>query len=241
MARIGETEIKLAVREKYSSYARNGYSGCCGSTNRDAPEEANKLGLGCGSPVERADIKRGMVVLDLGSGGGIDVFAASKKVGRRGCVIGVDATMEMVLKARKIAKESGHLNVEFRLGEIENLPVESGTIDVVISNCAINLVPDKKRAFEEIFRVLKPGGWLTISDIVALRPLPEKIRNDEQKWSACVAGAITKRELARVIESAGLRGFSVLETSKWEHGGDEVQLASMTFRAHKPKPRAASR
>lgn len=170
------------------------------------PEGAN-LGLGCGNPVALASIKEGEVVLDLGSGAGFDCFLASQKVGAKGKVIGVDMTPEMVQRARENAVKGGYKNVEFRLGEIENLPVADSSVDVVISNCVINLSPDKKRVFEEIYRVLKPGGRIMISDIVLTRDLPTFIRNSLDAYVGCVAGALKKDEYISVIKSAGFKNI----------------------------------
>ena len=181
-----------------------------------------------------ADIMPGQSVLDLGSGGGIDVFAASKKVGGAGRVVGVDATFEMVLRARETAKDEGYSNVEFRLGEIEHLPVDSGSVDVVISNCVLNLVPDKARAFSEIQRVLKPGGRLVVSDIVARDEVTPEVKGDLEKWSECLSGAMTEEEIRRRSKNAGLADFRVLEASEWQDMGAGVPLRSLTFRTDKP-------
>jgi ubiquinone/menaquinone biosynthesis C-methylase UbiE len=173
-------------------------------------------------------------VLDLGSGGGIDVFAASKLVGDAGRVVGVDATVEMVLSARETAREEGFHNVEFRLGEIEHLPVDSDSVDVVISNCVLNLVPDKGRAFAEIWRVLKRGGRLVVSDIVAKEEMPPEVKNDLEKWSECVSGAMTEEEIRRRSAAIGLSDFSVLEAGEWYEMGAGVPLRSLTFSSEKP-------
>ena len=174
------------------------------------PEGAN-LGLGCGNPVALASLKEGETVLDLGSGAGFDCFLAAKRVGTSGKVIGVDMTPEMLSQARKNAKEGNFTNVEFRLGEIEHLPVDANSVDVVISNCVINLVPNKARAFQEAFRVLKPGGRLMVSDIVLLKKLPEIILNSIEAYISCVSGAILEDEYIQAMGDAGFQGIKILE------------------------------
>lgn len=214
-------KIKEVVKKSYAKIAKQS-SGCacscnCGSYSDNekiaesigysteeigAASEAN-LGLGCGNPVAMSKIKEGDAVLDLGSGAGFDCFLASKKVGETGKVIGVDMTEEMIDKAKSIAEKRGYKNVEFRLGEIENLPIEDNSIDVAISNCVINLVPDKKRAFEEIYRVLKNGGRIYLSDIVLLEDISEEIRNNEELLAGCVGGALLKDDYLEKIKRAG--------------------------------------
>jgi ubiquinone/menaquinone biosynthesis C-methylase UbiE len=174
-----------------------------------APEGAN-LGLGCGNPVALASLKEGETVLDLGAGAGFDCFLASSKVGSMGRIIGVDMTPEMVEKAKENARKGNYVNVEFRLGEIENLPVGDNSVDAVISNCVINLSPDKKRVFAETFRVLRPGGRLMISDITLLKELPEEIRNSVAAYVGCVAGAISKKEYLEAIQAAGFEETKVV-------------------------------
>ena len=214
-----EQAIRKAVRERYArlATARGCCSKSCCATDSDPrirehadedlsslPREAEDVSAGCGNPLALMEVREGQVVLDLGSGGGIDVFLASPKAGPGGRVIGVDSTPEMVWRARETAEKEGYDNVEFRLGEIEHLPVESGSVDLVISNCVINLSPDKDRVFREICRVLKPGGRLSVSDIVTLSPLPREILEDIQSWTECVSGAITEDEYLEKIRSAGL-------------------------------------
>jgi SAM-dependent methyltransferase len=172
------------------------------------PEGAN-LGLGCGNPVALASLKPGETVLDLGSGAGFDAFLASKRVGAEGRVIGVDMTPQMIERATALAKTHGYTNVEFRLGDIEALPLADASVDVIISNCVVNLTTDKERAFREAFRVLKPGGRLMVSDLVLERPLPEAIRQDMDAYGACVAGAMLKADYLQVIQAAGFTGVSV--------------------------------
>ncbi len=230
-----QTEIKKIVKKGYAKIAKQG-SSCCapsqtcdGSTNvalnisrgigyaaeelGSLPEGAN-LGLGCGNPVALASLKKGETVLDLGSGAGIDCFLAADRVGKKGKVIGVDMTPEMVEKARENARKSRYGNVEFRLDEIENLPVENSSVDVVISNCVINLSPDKSEVFKEAYRVLKPGGRLMISDVVLLKELPDVIKKSVEAYIGCLSGAIKKGEYLRTIKSAGFQNVKIInETS----------------------------
>jgi len=222
-------EIKKAVKNGYASIATQGRS-CCSCSSAESksdvtikigytdeelseiPEKAN-LGLGCGNPVALALLREGETVLDLGSGAGIDCFLAANKVGKSGRIIGVDMTSEMIEKARENAREGGYENVEFRLGEIEDLPVADGLIDVVISNCVINLVPDKKKAFKEIFRVLKPGGRMLISDIVLLKALPKFVRDSITGYVSCISGAIKREEYMRIVEEAGFQDIRIINES----------------------------
>jgi len=169
----------------------------------DLPEDVTGLSLGCGDPVTLASLKPGQVVLDLGSGGGIDCFLAAKKVGPTGRVIGVDMTPAMLEKARLNREKVGLDNVEFRLGEIEHLPVADSTVDVIISNCVINLSPDKPQVFREAFRALKPGGKLAVSDIVTDGPLPEAVKQSLSSWAGCVAGALDVKDYLAAIQTAG--------------------------------------
>jgi SAM-dependent methyltransferase len=219
--------VKSAVRERYAGFVSNNQS-CCGSTSScgcaepDAslglgyapedleavPQGAN-LGLGCGNPVALASLKPGEVVLDLGSGAGFDAFLASKRVGPTGRVIGVDMTPAMIERATALASTHGYTNVEFRLGEIEALPLADASVDVVISNCVVNLSTDKARTFREAYRVLKPGGRLMVSDLVLARPLPEALRQDMDAYGACVAGALLKADYLKAIEAAGFVGLAL--------------------------------
>lgn len=225
-------KLKKVVREEYAKMAKQERSccapvqSCCGTGNiaqeiskqigyteddlKTVPEGAN-LGLGCGNPVALASLKEGEVVLDLGSGAGFDCFLAAQKVGKKGKVIGVDMTPEMVEKARDNARKGGYENVEFRLGEIENLPVADNYGDVVISNCVINLSPDKNRVFAEAFRVLKPTGRLMISDIVLLRELPDFIKNSVEAYIGCLSGAILKDEYIKAIKEAGFQDVKIID------------------------------
>jgi SAM-dependent methyltransferase len=234
-----DNQLREIVREKYATIAKSAASccepACCGdrSTGRsdynlvgDAYRgvggyvaEAD-LGLGCGVPVEHAGLRPGQTVLDLGSGAGLDVFVARREVGDSGHVIGVDMTAEMIARARENARKSGFGNVEFRLGEIEHLPVLSDSIDVVLSNCVLNLVPDKVAAFSEIFRVLKPGGHFCISDIVSSRPLPEWLQEIAEAYAGCVSGAIPKDEYLAIIQAAGFAQIEVVTERRVEVPAD---------------------
>ncbi len=220
------------MREGYAKIAKQGSScclpaiSCCestylaqdiskkiGYTERDleaVPEGAN-LGLGCGNPVAFTSLREGEVVLDLGSGAGLDCFLAASKVGGKGKVIGVDMTPEMIEKARENAKKGGYENVEFKFGEIENLPIGDNSIDAVISNCVINLSPDKKRVFEEAYRVLKPGGRLIVSDIVLKKELPDFIKNSIEAYIGCFSGAILRDEYIGLIKAAGFQEVRIID------------------------------
>ena len=224
--------IKKVVREGYAKIAKQDdfccapTRSCCGSPDsaknigknlgyseeelKSVPEGSN-LGLGCGNPVALASFKERETVLDLGAGAGFDCFLAASRVGDNGKVIGVDMTPEMVEKARENAEKGGYSNVEFRLGEIENLPVADNSIDAVISNCVINLAPDKMRVFIEAFRVLKPGGRLMISDIVLLNELPEEIKGSIEAYVGCVSGAVLKDEYLKTIKEAGFQDVNIVD------------------------------
>ena len=220
-----EAEIKKTVREGYAEIAKTKCS-CCGGADlaqtvsknigytdeelRSVPEGAN-LGLGCGNPVALASLAEGETVLDLGSGAGFDCFLAADRVGKAGKVIGVDMTPEMIEKARENARKGDYQNVEFRLGEIENIAAADNSVDVVISNCVINLSPDKGRVFQEAFRVLKPGGRLMVSDIVLLKELPEFIRNSIAAYIGCISGAMRKEDYLGAIRNAGFHEVEILD------------------------------
>ena len=213
--------VKKIVKKHYDKVATAGSSCCsCTSDSKSNAEKISKsigysdedlkltdanLGLGCGNPVAMGEIKEGDTVLDLGSGAGFDCFLASKKVGQSGRVFGVDFSREMIKKARENAEKYGYSNVEFRFGDIEKLPVEDQSIDVVISNCVINLAPDKKKVFSEIFRVLKPSGRAYVSDIVLLGELAQEQKSDANLLTGCVAGALLKNDYVKIIESSGLK------------------------------------
>ncbi|HNZ88110.1 MAG TPA: arsenite methyltransferase [Methanofastidiosum sp.] len=214
-----DEDIKRIVKDNYSRIASSncGCSCGCGNTNNNEliakslgysetqignVSEAN-LGLGCGNPTALGEIKEGDVVLDLGSGAGLDCFLAADKVGEKGKVIGVDLTDTMIQKAKQNAKKYRYKNVEFRQGDIENLPVDNSSIDVILSNCVINLVPNKSKAFNEAYRVLKKGGRMYISDIVLLQDLSEDLRKNEMLLVSCVAGAILKEDYLKIIKDSG--------------------------------------
>ena len=227
-----EEEIKKVVRKGYAEIAKKESSccapadTCCGSTDlaqsisktigysdeelTSVPEGAN-LGLGCGNPVALASLVEGETVLDLGSGAGFDCFLAASKVGGRGKVIGVDMTPEMIDKARENARKGNYENIEFRLGEIENIPAADNSIDAVISNCVINLSPNKKRVFAEAFRVLKPGGRLMVSDIVLLKELPDFIINSIEAYVGCISGAMMRDEYIEAIREAGFGEVKIVD------------------------------
>ena len=214
------SQRKEWITKRYGAIAEGG--GCCcsaestaaeiGYTTADlaaAPDGAN-LGLGCGNPIAIASIRPGETVLDLGSGAGFDAFLAAGRVGPQGRVIGLDMTPQMVERARANAAAGGHANVEFRLGDIEQMPVESDSVDLVISNCVLNLVPDKAAAFREIARVLRPGGRLAVADIVLDAPLPACLQDDKEAYCACIAGAVSREEYLAGLQAAGLADVQVV-------------------------------
>jgi len=261
-------EIRQNVRESYSQVAESSNNGnscgtqssCCGVSDdaainalvstrlgyseddlENVPEGAD-MGLGCGNPRAIAGIKSGETILDLGSGGGFDCFLAAAETGESGQVIGIDMTPTMISKARSNAEKGRYNHVEFRLGEIEHMPVANDTVDVIISNCVINLSPDKKRVFNEAFRVLKPGGRLAISDVVASTELPDELRKDLALYSGCMAGASLISELQTILEDNGFEQISIApkDESKdfikdWAPGrGVEDYVLSATIEAVKP-------
>jgi len=210
---------------------RIGYNG---AELEDIPQEA-MLGLGCGSPTAFVGLKPGETVLDLGSGGGIDIFLSARKVGPKGKAIGVDMNEAMIARAKEAAEEYGFENVEFRLGEIEDLPVESGTVDAIISNCVINLSTDKPKVFREAHRVLKPGGRITVSDIVTEGKIPDEIRKDLDSWASCVAGALPQEEYLNHIEAAGFKKPKILKESFYDTSEYDIdfKVKSVTVEAYK--------
>jgi SAM-dependent methyltransferase len=225
-----DDKVKAYVRKRYAEISREGASCCssCGPSPKDVasavgysdedldgvPESAI-MGLGCGNPAALAKLRSGERVLDLGSGGGIDVFLAAKKVGPTGRAIGVDMTEEMVAKARANASKRRYENVEFRLGEIEKLPVADSEVDVIISNCVINLSPDKEQVFREAHRVLKPGGRIMISDLVTEGELPDEIRSSFDAWAGCIAGALEKQQYLNTIRKAGFKNVKIMSESTY--------------------------
>ncbi len=231
-----DEEIRKAVRKGYATIAKTSSScctpatSCCGSpdlvqemskkigyTDKEleaVPEGAN-LGLGCGNPVALASLEEGETVLDLGSGAGFDCFLAANRVGGTGKVIGVDMTPEMIEKARENAKKGNYSNIEFRLGEIENIPAADNSVDVIISNCVINLSPDKNRVFREAFRVLRPGGRIMISDIVLLKELPSSIKDSVEAYIGCLSGAIMRDEYTKAIEAAGFQEAKIVDETSF--------------------------
>lgn len=243
-------EKKEVIKKKYQDIAIFGGSccpggSCCGDSSSvdiskslgyseadvQAAPDAN-MGLGCGNPTAFAELKPGDIVLDLGSGGGFDCFLAAQKVGSSGKVIGVDMTPEMIEKAQASARKYGYSNVEFHHGDIEALPVEDSSVDVIISNCVINLAPDKEKVFREAFRVLKPEGRMYISDMVLLKDLPEELKNDSGLLAGCIAGAVLKEEYLRLLKKAG---FSVeilnedLDISKRQY--EDLPVESLKLKA----------
>ena len=246
-----DVDVKAAVREHYATVVRESGTGCgcgpatiscCGPTSAPArmskeigyseqdlaavPDGSN-LGLGCGNPLAFAALAPGDVVVDLGSGAGFDCFLAARRVGETGRVIGVDMTHEMLDRARRSAADDGYANVEFRLGEIENLPVADRTADMVISNCVINLSTDKPRVFGEALRVLKPGGRLMVSDLVLARPLPESVRRSVEAYVGCVAGAMRKNDYLAAIRDAGFENVEILAESIYPIGSSNPDASEL--------------
>lgn len=228
-------KIKAVVKENYGKIAAGAKNSCCepsvtccetktiaekvsaaiGYTQdemQSVPEDAN-LGLGCGNPTALAELKEGETVLDLGSGAGFDCFLAAQKVGAKGKVIGIDMTPQMIEKARENAKKGNYGNVEFHLGEIERLPLADNSVDAVISNCVINLSPDKESVFKEIHRVLKHGGRMMISDIALTKPLPEAVQKSVEAYTGCIAGAMLKNDYLTLIQNAGFSNVSIMGES----------------------------
>jgi arsenite methyltransferase len=235
---MDDAEIRKTVRDAYGAIAESKRS-CCTSCGPDITEFAKSigysdkelaslpdganLGLSCGNPTALASLKEGEVVLDLGSGAGFDCFIAAPKVGPSGKIIGVDMTPAMLETARENARKGGFSNVEFRLGEIENLPVADNSVDVVISNCVINLSANKARVFGEILRVLKPGGRVSISDMALLKELPEKVRQSVEAYVGCVAGALQVDDYKRLVNESGLTGITVTVSSSSPCTGTDTQ------------------
>jgi arsenite methyltransferase len=229
------TDVRVVVREKYGAIAEGKDPGCCGSgccagdtdvldqigytaEQTAAIPEGSNLGLGCGNPLAHAQVKPGETVLDLGSGAGIDCFLAAREVGATGHVIGVDMTPAMIERARANAVKSGATHVEFRLGEIEHLPVSNASVDLVISNCVVNLSPDKPQVFREALRVLRPGGRLLVSDLVLTRPLTPELQRDVDLYVGCVAGAALREDYLDMMRVAGFADVEVLSEGRYEVG-----------------------
>jgi arsenite methyltransferase len=252
---VKEKEIKEAVKGRYARIAKQDQESCCSSCGggvsplvraeavgylkkdlADIPEETI-MGLGCGNPTAIAELKAGEVVLDLGSGAGVDVFLAANKVGPTGKAIGVDMTKEMVDKAEEIAGNYGYRNVEFRLGEMEKLPLGDESVDVIISNCVINLSPDKSKVFQEAYRALKPKGRLIVSDIVSEGVLPDEIRDDPDAWACCIAGALEQQEYLEEIKKAGFEDVEIVSSRGFyiENKSNQTRekLLSITVKAYK--------
>jgi SAM-dependent methyltransferase len=230
--------IRNIVREHYAAQARSG-SSCCGDSSGSCdskntiypvelltslPEDVANFSLGCGDPITVAALQPGETVLDLGSGGGLDCFLAAKKIGESGHVIGVDMTPEMLTRARAAAVRLGVTNVEFREGYLEKLPVEDASVDAVISNCVINLSPDKPQVFREMLRTLRPGGRLAVSDIVTNGPLPEELQNNMEAWGACVAGALDVSDYITGLTDAG---FTDVKVQPKGDASDLIEAAGM--------------
>lgn len=249
-----QEDVKSVVREKYGKIALESSSCCgpncgCGTDTQDAATivmndaysgvdrkiiETADLGLGCGTPTAFTDLQDGMTVLDLGSGAGIDVFIAAKAVTPTGKAIGLDMTDEMLARANANKAKLGITNAEFVKGEIENMPIPSSTVDRIISNCVINLVPDKRKAFAEMYRVLKPGGKFTVSDIVSIGAIPADVRRDLELWAGCVAGALDKEEYLSIVREAGFTDLAVVAEKPYTlEPGTPFGLASITLSATK--------
>lgn len=230
-----EEEIKSQVRQRYASLVQDGASSCCGPAPEEGmkgvlvklagysgeelgtvPDDSVQNSFGCGNPTAFAGVREGQTVLDIGSGTGIDCFLAARKVGSEGRVIGLDMTPEMIAKARENARKAGLDNVEFRLGDAESMPVEDSSVDWIISNCVINLSPDKPKVFREIARVLRPGGQISISDIVLAEQLPESVERDVRSWTGCVTGAISEAEYLKGLRDAGLTDVTVEDRLVYE-------------------------
>ena len=253
---MNEADVKNSVKERYGKIATEGSSCCgpnCGCASESSDEQlisvlmsdeytnvdqkivaAADLGLGCGTPTAFTDLQPGMTVLDLGSGAGIDVFIAAKAVAPTGKAIGLDMTDEMLKRARANKIKLGITNVEFWKGEIEDMPVESASIDRIISNCVINLAPDKRKVLSEMYRVLKPGGKFTVSDIVSIGAIPDDVRRNMELWAGCVAGALDKEEFLQITRDAGFTNLVISAERPYNlEGNASFGLASITLTATK--------
>ncbi|WP_243295600.1 arsenite methyltransferase [Geothrix mesophila] len=247
--------LKSAVRDRYAGFVTKNQSCCGGGTSCCAPGDASldlgydpkdlaavpegaNLGLGCGNPVALAALKPGETVLDLGSGAGFDAFLAAQRVGPEGRVIGVDMTPEMIERATSLARKHGYGNVEFRRGDIEALPVDDASVDVILSNCVVNLAPDKAKVFREAFRVLKAGGRLQVSDLVLARPLPEALLQDLDVYAACISGAMLKDDYLAAIRAAGFEGVTVASERRFglaELSPELMELAKQRYPGMSPE------
>ena len=237
--------MKEEVKARYADLAlRDRPLSCCSGTYTptdwaDLPPEAAGLSLGCGNPVALASLRPGEVVLDIGSGAGLDVFLAARKVGPTGRAIGLDMTEAMIRRASQAAEQAGFSNVEFRLGDAEEMPLPDESVDVIISNCVINLTLDKGQVFREAYRVLRPGGRLMISDIVTDKPLPESVRSNPDEWARCVGGAIPEEEYTRLIAEAGFERVLCIHGLDFRCVGD-VRVYSASVSARKPSRRLST-
>ncbi len=240
VSHLSDDEIKDEVKKAYSQVAKASSSCCEPSSRKDyalalgyeidgIPDSATESFAGCGNPVVLASLKEGEVVVDLGSGAGLDAFVAARKVGESGRVIGIDMTPDMLEKSRAAAKRAGISNIEFREGDIEHLPVDDNSVDVIISNCVINLAPNKSKVFREAFRVLRPGGRLAVSDIVLDKELPEHIRENIGNYTGCLGGAILEEAYLDLIREAGFERVEVVDRAGFNLG------VSAKISAYKPK------
>lgn len=235
------SEIKREVKRRYGQLAKEG-SSCCSDYSccdigysieeiKDLPSDISEFSLGCGNPVALSDLRKGEVVLDIGSGGGLDAFLASKKVGPDGRVIGIDMTKELLEKAKQNARKGNYKNVEFKLGEAEDIPVKNDSIDLVMSNCVINLAPNKEKVYKEIYRILRLGGRFVISDLVTKEELDESIKHNPEKLVACVGGALTEKGYIDAIKKAGFKKVKILKKSSMVVSG--VKVLSETIKGEK--------
>ena len=248
MVNYTDSDVKELVRERYGNFAQNATESCCGDGEattksqlyevdqlQGLPDEALLASAGCGNPTAIGDLNPGETVVDFGSGGGIDCFIAAKAVGEQGNVIGIDMTPDMIDLARKNAESLGLSNAQFHLAEMENTPLEANSVDVIISNCVINLAPDKDAVFREAFRILKPGGRMFISDMVLTAPLPAHATEDAENWVSCLSGAEPRDVYMGRMSSAGLSDIEILDSKPWQ-GKEEwaSRVHSANIKAYKP-------
>ena len=248
MVNFTDSDVKELVRERYGNFAQNATESCCGdgeATTKNPlyeleqldglPDEALMASAGCGNPTAIGDLNAGETVVDFGSGGGIDCFIAARAVGEQGRVIGIDMTPDMIDLARKNASNLGVSNVEFHLAEMENTPLENSSVDVIISNCVINLAPDKDAVFREAYRILKPGGRMFISDMVLTAPLPAHATEDAENWVSCLSGAEPQDIYMGRMATAGLADIEIMDSKPWK--GEEEwasRVHSANIKAFKP-------